>query len=105
MATIKDVLEIERIYETVKCTKQLLAKLENNPKWENTFEKEVAEFKKTHSDAECVALQAALSSHVFLTCGNEISTLPISDDLLVRRISMCDSKKNDFKVKVVPFHF
>ena len=105
MATIKDVLEIERIYETVKCTKQLLAKLEDNPKWEDTFEKEVAEFKKKHSDAECVALQAALSSHVFLTCGNEISALPISDDQVARRISTCDLNEKNFPVKVIPFHF
>ena len=105
MAAIKDVLGIEKIYETVQCTKSLLAKLEDNPKWEDTFEHELYEYKQTHNDTECVALQAAISSHTFLTCGNEISTLPISNDLLVRRISMCDSKKNDFKVKVVPFHF
>lgn len=105
MAKIIEVLGSEKINETVQCTKRLLAKLEDNPKWADTFEKEVAEFKKTHSDAECVALQAALSSHVFLTCGNEISALPISDDQVARRISTCDLNEKNFPVKVIPFHF
>ena len=106
MATIKDVLEIERIYETVKCTKQLLAKLEDNPKWADTFENEVAEFKKTHSDAECVALQVALSSQVFLLCEDEFVTLPISDEFLARRIGTCDSNQKFSRAKVVnPFSF
>ena len=52
MAKIIEVLGSEKINETVQCTKRLLAKLEDNPKWADTFEKEVAEFKKTHSDAE-----------------------------------------------------
>ena len=106
MATIKEVLGMEKIYETIQCTKSLLAKLENNPKWEDTFEHEIYEFKRTHNDDECVALQAAITSYTFLTCGNDISTLPIPDELLARKICSCDSNQKKFPVRVInAFHF
>lgn len=106
MATIKDVLGIEKIYETVKSAKSLLSKLEDNPKWEDTFEREITEYKRTHNDTECIALQVAISSHTFLACGNEISTLPIPDELLARKICSCDSNQKKFPVRVInAFHF
>ena len=101
MATIKDVLGVEKIYETIKSAKSVLSKLEDNPKWEDTFEHEISEYKLTHNNVECVALQAAISSHTFLTCGNEISALPISDELLAKHIGICDSNQRNFPVKVV----
>ena len=106
MAKISEVLGSEKIYETIKYANRLLAKLEDNPKWADTFEREINEFKRTHNDAECVALQAAISSYTFLTCGNEISAIPISDEMLARKISSCDSNQKNFPVKVInAFHF
>lgn len=114
MATIQEVLGVEKIYETVNSAKRLLAKLEDNPNWCNTFNQEIEEFKRTHNDTECVALQIAISSHVFLSCESEFLTLqfsefftlPISDDLLARRIGACDSNQKFTKANVVtPFSF
>lgn len=104
MATIKDVLGVEKIYETIKSANCLLSKLEDNPGWQDTFEHEIDEFKQTHSNAECIALQVALSSHVFLFCRDEFFTLPISDEVLARRIGTCDSNQKFSRAKVVsPF--
>ena len=106
MATIKDVLGVEKIYETVKSAKSVLSKLEDNPKWEDTFEREITEYKRTHNDTECIALQVAISSHTFLSCGNEISALPIPDELLARKICSCDLNQKKFPVRVInAFHF
>ena len=105
MATIKEELGVEKIYETVKSTKCILAKLKNNPDWVNTFNQEIDEFVETHNSTECVALQAALSSHVFLPCDDELSTLPISDDFLARCIGTCDiNQKFSWANVVSPFN-
>ena len=78
--------------------------MKNNPDWVNTFNQEIDEFVETHNSTECVALQAALSSHVFLPCDDELSTLPISDDFLARCIGTCDiNQKFSWANVVSPF--
>ena len=101
MANLGKEIGYAKVHVAVVSAMNLLSKISYNPNWENVFQKGFKDFKSNHDPGEYIAFKAAILSHTFWTCGNEVFPIPIPRDSLEKLVCSYDSSLKEFPVKTI----